>query len=478
MNCLVKKIFVLISLSVFLLPLSAKELDKTQKKAVKKAAKMKVVEVVEDEGAFQAKKVVFSLGKMKYLLKGALGTYQLYVLDEKKNPVPVFSTQDEFSSTFFDLKIDNRVYRLNDSSVTVTGARRGDLGGQMVFSVPKKARVFTKYEKMAAPANLKGEVIKVTSTILNRSTKTQTFALKNVMDTVLGEKDGSHFSTAVEENLKKERCFRKLDEAKWLLSSDGETSVQFLLYGADVTPPEMVIVSNKDFLSLPSWTPQVGGDRNFDSVLSYNNSALCIMWKDVVLEPGQIATFVYYMAINSDGEKCMGEQFISWYENKLNNKEVEEKYSVKEFEDLFQEALAKYEAEEYKEAYDIVMKLWENPDNQNERLKELKELIEKKLNPSEEDLLKEAFSENDYDYEEDMPPSGLPEPEEAPVPEEVPEVNFDLNSISAEQMNPEYVQGLINRINALEENDDSIDRNEILKLHAELDAILEKLRHE
>lgn len=478
MKLVYSRIFAFLACFALLTPLSAEKLEGAQKKAVKKAQRMKVVEVVEDEGAFQAKNLTFSVGKIKYRLKGSLGSYQLFALNEKNNPVSLFASQDEFTSSFYDVRIGKKIYRLNDSAVTITGARKDELGGQMVFTVPKKVRVFIKYEKVKGFKGVKSEIVKFTATVLNRSTKTETVALKSVLDTVLGEKNGTHFSTAIEQGMKSEKSYRNLNEPKWFISSDGSTSIQFLLNGANITEPELVVVGNKDFLSLPVWTPQVNPEHNFDSVLSYNNSAICILWKGVELKPEESASFVYYMAVNTDEKPVDGEKFISLYEESNKELDVDNQYSVKEFEDLFNQALEKYEAGLYPEAYEIVMKLWEKTEHRNERLKELKELIEKKLNPTELDLLNEAYASSDYNYEDDMPPAGLPEPDVPDVPQEVPEASFDINSISADQLNPEYVRGLVDRINSLEADDENIDRNEILRLHAELDAILEKLRHQ
>ena len=53
---------------------------------------------------------------------------------------------------------------------------------------------------------------------------------------------------------------------------------------------------------------------------------------------------------------------------------------------------------------------------------------------------------------------------------------FDIETIGAEKLNYQYIQSLIDRINSLEGDDQNLDRNELLRLNAELDAILEKLR--
>ena len=234
MKLVYSRIFAFLACFALLTPLSAEKLEGAQKKAVKKAQRMKVVEVVEDEGAFQAKNLTFSVGKIKYRLKGSLGSYQLFALNEKNNPVSLFASQDEFTSSFYDVRIGKKIYRLNDSAVTITGARKDELGGQMVFTVPKKVRVFIKYEKVKGFKGVKSEIVKFTATVLNRSTKTETVALKSVLDTVLGEKNGTHFSTAIEQGMKSEKSYRNLNEPKWFISSDGSTSIQFLLNGANI----------------------------------------------------------------------------------------------------------------------------------------------------------------------------------------------------------------------------------------------------
>ena len=61
-------------------------------------------------------------------------------------------------------------------------------------------------------------------------------------------------------------------------------------------------------------------------------------------------------------------------------------------------------------------------------------------------------------------------------PKEIPDVKFDVKSLSKEQFTPEYIQSLLFRIQSLEADDPALNREQILLLNAELDAILEALR--
>lgn len=112
-------------------------------------------------------------------------------------------------------------------------------------------------------------------------------------------------------------------------------------------------------------------------------------------------------------------------------------------------------------------------------------MLEEKLKESESQKEEPEESEEVdnsvfYDYDEDLPPGEkLEYDEDADESHAVPpEVKFDVNSIDTSQLNPVYVQGLIDKINSLESVNNNIDRAEILRLHAELDAIIEKLRHD
>ena len=70
-------------------------------------------------------------------------------------------------------------------------------------------------------------------------------------------------------------------------------------------------------------------------------------------------------------------------------------------------------------------------------------------------------------------------PEEENVKEtkkEIPDVKFDVATLSREKLSQEYVAGLMERIANLEDSGKNVDREELLMLNAELDAILEILR--
>ena len=75
--------------------------------------------------------------------------------------------------------------------------------------------------------------------------------------------------------------------------------------------------------------------------------------------------------------------------------------------------------------------------------------------------------------------TAVEEPVKAPEsisPKEIPTVDFYIKNMTQEHLTPEYIQSLLDRIAALEEDSPSLNRQELLQLNAELDAILTYLR--
>lgn len=70
----------------------------------------------------------------------------------------------------------------------------------------------------------------------------------------------------------------------------------------------------------------------------------------------------------------------------------------------------------------------------------------------------------------------VPEARPAPEPQALPDVEFIVPQVQDYQLSDEYIQNLLARIAALESDSGQVDRDEIRRLNAELDAILEKLR--
>ncbi|MFA6856113.1 MAG: hypothetical protein WCR31_02790 [Treponema sp.] len=335
-------------------------------------------------------------GKIKLILRGNFGIWQLYAVDKEGRPYPVFVDYDEFASTYFLLRAGRTEYKLNESNGVESVAAKTAAGGSLLYTIPKAADVSVEFTFMKTTPDCDDDMLQIKITVTNRKTRTDTFALKGVFDTVLGERTDTHFSTARTRAVNSEVQFRTMKNEKWILSQGRGYGVQLLLDGGDITPPSLVTLGNKDIISLPLWEPVASTTRSFDNVMSYNNSAVAVNWEKFELKPAQSSSVVFYIAVSADDETPAGAAYLA--------------------------------------------------------------------------SLTGAASEKAEPVS--APGAILP----APAAKAAPDVPFDV--ITEEKLDPEYIRALISKINALEDNDKNVNRDELLRLNAELDAILAKLRQQ
>lgn len=431
--------------------------------APQKTAKAKKSKNKTDENPFRAHTVEKTCGNVKYLVKGAVGSLQLYSLGKNGSQVPLFAGYDEFTSSFISVLAGKKEYKLTNNIGIVIGARPLAKGIQMVYVVPDVARVLLTMETVETDKKVIGsEIVKVSLSLTNKQKRSETFALKTVYDTVLGEQFGPHFSTSEEIAINSERQFRRFDKVNWVKSESQKAKMQFLFGGADITDPEIVSLSNKDVLALTRWVPQIVSSRTFDSVLSYNNSAVCMNWQGKVLAPEEKYDITYYIAIASDEEVLDGDKYIRLLENEIRKKNG---LLTVENDEAYIQASALYAREKYREAYDVVCDAWVDEEKRTPQLASLKNMIEKKLGVTEENQpsVMEGLTAGED--------SSLTDAASAPVEVQTP-------SASAKNIDAAYVQKLLEKIQALEEDSENVDRKELLKLNEELDAVLNQLEQQ
>lgn len=358
-------------------------------------------------------------GAVQIRVKPNLGTFNFSVLNENDKYVPVLSTANEYASSGFFLKAGKKRYRLiADKSVRPAVAKLPG-GFNITYFVAKTAEVSVNFETLRSNPESDVDMIKISAFMRNTGDRTDDYALRLVLDTILGESADYHFFGADSSPIKSEALYRSLKkDQRWVYSKNANGAMQVLFDGADITEPELVALANYSTLDKAAWEPDMKVFRTFDTVLSYKNSAIGINWPAVRLRPGQSASCVIYIALASDGNLPKGELFVdgdsgSWGAADL---ELEREFV----------AAAESTAENVQEG------------------------------PVEIQMDEPAAPKAEFEVRRDVP--------------------FTVNSISKEHLTLEYVQNLIDRISALEENSAAVNRREILQLNAELDAILSVLR--
>lgn len=362
-------------------------------------------------------------------MKGSNGSFGLYAMNEKGSPVPLIVNYESFSSTFVAVRIGRKIYRLNRENGVKSEARRTPYGAQMAYTIPKQAQIVVDFSFLPSIAtSSRVDMVRVTIYTINLGKDTQSFATKAVFDTVLGENSFTHFSTAARSRIDTEMQFLTMADEKWIRSESEKAAVQFLLDGKGITRPQYVTLSSKDALSGALWVPQVQDNKSFNSVVSYNNSALGLNWRTAYLDPLKTDVLTFYISVATDGEEPAGHGFLASLE-------------------AGKTALAA----------------------------KLPPLVRTTDVPARPDTVPEsalftAYRENLPVISEDREDF-----ESGPLARKGM-TGYGPYDPSSELPGHEYIQNLLDTIAALKNDDDAIDQAEIDRLNAELDQILVRLQ--
>ena len=352
--------------------------------------------------------------------KKRVGSFNIAVKNKNDKLIPVLSTVEEYTTSAFYLKSNNKIIKLiNDSSIK-TGYSKNDEALRVTYSVPDVADVIVEFFVMPSVEGGVEDMVKVTATVINKTSRQKELGLKAVLDTVLGEIDSYHFYTRNGVPITNEVLYKTMANEKWIVSRNPNAAMQMFFYGADCTAPEVVALGNYGTFDKKEWIPNMYSFRQFDSVYAYNNSAVAVVWPDFKLNPNESGKCVFYLAFATDYENPHGEKYLFPEAEEEKTEEVVLPQTVAAEDKISTRTIEPYsEPEKTAPAKNKIQKVTPPP-------------VQKKKKPN-------------------------------------------VNQFSNQQLTPEYVQNLLDRIIALEEDDATLNRAEIFQLNAELDAILEVL---
>ena len=411
------------------------EAEKKSSKKTKQKASSKTKKTSKNKGnPFSQKKINHTVGNIKLYLNGKLGTYNISVLDDKAVAYNVLETYDECTSSFFSLLIGTKEYKLSDKTGISVAARSTENGGQLLYSVQKLANVIVDFTCIKSEAQKAEDIVQVTVSVQNITKRLEAYGIKAVLDTVLGERFSAHFYDK-EKLINYELQVKNFDDLKSISSKNSKTAMEVLFACADASLPEVFSLANKDVFTLPGWIPSCGDGKPFDSVFSYNNSAVGLNWSSVKVNPEESFSVKFYIALSTDGRPSPGEEFVKLYEKKQEE--------LKEAERLEQESKADGDVQSKNGA--------ENNNVYKNIVSSESESVKKVPKPS---VQSEKKTQN----------SSLPEEK-------------SLKPVSKSQLDPVYIQKLIDKIEKLDPNS-TLERSEFLLLNDELDSIIEALEKE
>ncbi|WP_407397618.1 hypothetical protein [Treponema sp.] len=353
---------------------------------------------------------------IRLVLNGNEGTFAIYGVAEKGNRIPLLSTYDANSSSYFVVKVGRKEYKLQSKMGIKCEARNTPLGAQMAYLVSDEVQVVVDFSFMPSIAtSTRIDMLRVSVFVINIGRSIQSYAVKGVFDTTLGENTQAHFSTAAKKFINSEAQFQSMEEDLWVRSANKDAAIQFILGSKEITRTEAVTLATRDKMDSVTWIPSIQSSRSFNSVTSFNNSALCINWPSTYLDTLRTANYGFYISVATGGNNPAGKQFLSDLDNGKTALGVAAKNSVA------------------------------------------------KLNGAAKPI---PLTQEEVDS---VTPNILNN-----IPSSSKEAFVKTKEITEAQLDPEYIQDLLDRIATLKE-DETMDKTELYALNEELDSILNKL---
>ncbi len=335
-----------------------------------------------------AEKKTLVLEPLRITLDDTTGVFTLSIVDgETGEWVSLLEPSEHGTTSGFYVRNSGSVRKLAVGTGVAVETMVDETSATLSYTVSGNYVVDIRFEPFKTKDKKTYDNVRVDLAIQNISNRPQVISVKAVFDTWLGEQTDTHFTTANEQVINTERKFENLGKTQFIRSSGQNNTIQFLFAGADISVPDGVYVANRDVLLQESWTPKIREDRIFDSIETYNNSAVGVNWHQVSLSPQTRSNLCFYITTATSSGKPGTVRSLG-------------------LEETSRITAADSDLPTYTDSYGTT---------------------------------------------------------------------YTMGAITQEQLDPVYINELLDRIKELEKDSDNATRDEIRKLNAELDAIFAKL---
>lgn len=233
-------------------------------------------------------------GKLRLVIEDYDGNFYLYRKNTQGNYISLLDSKRYSLNSGFYILYGKSVQKLMRSGNLSIFSEETASGARLTFSSEEKFICTIDFTFLASDGK-ESDSIRVDTAVKNLSHESNLIGLKVFFDTLLGENSGTHFSTALHGSISSECYFNDMSREQWIQSANDNVSVRFLFAGDNITPVQTLALANKDVLSVPVWAPVFVPDRKFDSLQSYNNSALCASWEPKYLMQGEELNVCFYI---------------------------------------------------------------------------------------------------------------------------------------------------------------------------------------
>jgi hypothetical protein len=241
----------------------------------------------------------FIEGRIRLVLNENTGRFSLYYMADiaREEYVPFFTDKDPRTS-FLAVQVNDRNYRLGDSSAFKTSPGGSRTNPSLVFE-SQVLRITEEFSFVKTAGSYLTNGVKITITITNKGRQRVQAGARFLVDTSLGE-EGVHFSTDKQEINSEALIDPSSEDAFWVSGND-RFSLMGSVSGDGITRPDLVHFANWKRLNDASWKIPFYQGRNFNLLpYSIGDSAVCYYYEPAAVEPGNTRTITLILASGDD----------------------------------------------------------------------------------------------------------------------------------------------------------------------------------
>jgi len=235
-------------------------------------------------------------GSMKLVLDETSSRFLLELAQPDGEPIDLIYPEDPRTSGL-DIREGNRIFRMGDGGEFRQVAEQTDEGTFYVWTSPT-LRVSERFRFIRAAGSNSINGVQINIAITNLGEQSVPVAARLLLDTYLGERGNSHFSTPISTQITREAEIVPSARQSYIRShsADASDGLQVMLSGEGITTPSQVAVANWKRLSDSGWEYVVNPDRNFNRLpYSINDSALLMTYEERILNQNERYEIVVQM---------------------------------------------------------------------------------------------------------------------------------------------------------------------------------------
>ena len=235
-------------------------------------------------------------GRIRLVINEHTGRFSLYYMADMASEeyLPFFLEQDPRTS-FLSLMVNNRSYRMGESSVFKTTLGGTPSNPALIFE-SSFLTVTEEFSFIRTGSSSLTNGVRITITITNKGERPVEAGLRLLIDTTLGEKTPSHFATDLRQ-INGETVIDGSSKDNYWLSRNNRLTLMGSVDGQNLTRPNAIHFANWKRLNDVPWKIPYMPERNFNLLpYSIDDSAVCYYFDPVAIPQGGSRTVAIVLA--------------------------------------------------------------------------------------------------------------------------------------------------------------------------------------